>query len=188
MERGEFARGASTITQQLARNLYLSPSKNLLRKVRELLIARRLEASLSKQRIFELYLNVIEWGDSVWGAEAASRRYFHKPASELSAAESALLAGAISSPRNFDPAHPIRPPQAAPADDHAAHGCCDAAAGRAGADLLPVEAPGSTAFHLCRRWRPDRLPGTPVPPDGGRAQARRSADSVHLDSTWRLSV
>ena len=106
LERGEFARGASTITQQLARNLYLSPSKNLVRKARELLIARRLEASLSKQRIFELYLNVIEWGDGVWGAEAASRRYFHKPASELTAPEAALLAGAISSPRNFDPAHP----------------------------------------------------------------------------------
>jgi monofunctional biosynthetic peptidoglycan transglycosylase len=106
LERGEFARGASTITQQLARNLYLSPSKNLVRKARELLIARRLEASLSKQRIFELYLNVIEWGDGVWGAEAASRKYFHKPASEVTAPEAALLAGAISSPRNFDPAHP----------------------------------------------------------------------------------
>jgi monofunctional glycosyltransferase len=105
-ERGEFARGASTITQQLARNLYLSPSKNLLRKLRELLIARRLEASLTKQRIFELYLNVVEWGDHVWGAEAASRHYFHKAAAELSPSESALLAGAISNPRAFDPAHP----------------------------------------------------------------------------------
>ena len=73
LERMEFARGASTITQQLAKNLYLSPSKNPIRKLRELLIARRLEAELSKQRILELYLNVIEWGDGIYGAEAAAR-------------------------------------------------------------------------------------------------------------------
>jgi monofunctional biosynthetic peptidoglycan transglycosylase len=73
-ERMEFARGASTITQQLAKNLYLTPSKNPVRKLRELLIARRLEAELSKRRILELYLNVIEWGDGVFGAEAAARR------------------------------------------------------------------------------------------------------------------
>ena len=105
-ERGEFARGASTITQQLAKNLYLSPSKNPIRKLRELLIARRLEATLTKQRILELYLNVIEWGDGIWGAEAAARRYFHKSAAELSAQESALLAGAISNPHILDPGHP----------------------------------------------------------------------------------
>ena len=73
VERMEFARGASTITQQLAKNLYLSPSKNPIRKLRELIIARRLEAELSKQRILELYLNVIEWGDGIYGAEAAAR-------------------------------------------------------------------------------------------------------------------
>jgi monofunctional glycosyltransferase len=105
-ERLEFARGASTITQQLAKNLYLSPSKNPLRKLRELLITRRLEAELTKQRILELYLNVIEWGDGVWGAEAAARHYFHKPAAELSAADSALLAAAIANPHVFDPGHP----------------------------------------------------------------------------------
>jgi monofunctional biosynthetic peptidoglycan transglycosylase len=105
-ERGEFARGASTITQQLAKNLYLSPSKNPVRKLKELLITRRLEAELTKQRILELYLNVIEWGDGVWGAEAASRRYFHKGAADLSAPESALLAGAIANPHLMNPAHP----------------------------------------------------------------------------------
>jgi monofunctional biosynthetic peptidoglycan transglycosylase len=105
-ERGEFARGASTITQQLAKNLYLSPSKNPIRKVKELLITRRLEFELSKQRILELYLNVIEWGDGVWGAEAAARRYFHKSAAELSAPESALLAAAIANPHILDPGHP----------------------------------------------------------------------------------
>ena len=105
-ERGEFARGASTITQQLAKNLYLSPNKNPMRKVKELLITRRLEVELSKQRILEIYLNVIEWGDGVWGAEAAARRYFHKPASALDASESALLAAAIANPHIMDPGHP----------------------------------------------------------------------------------
>ena len=105
-ERGEFARGASTITQQLAKNLYLSPSKNPIRKAKELLITRRLEVELSKQRILELYLNAIEWGDGIWGAEAAARRYFHKSAAELSAPESALLAAAIANPRILDPGHP----------------------------------------------------------------------------------
>src|SRR5205814_3347579 len=74
--RGSLVRGGSTITQQLAKNLYLSPSKNPLRKLRELVIARRLEAELKKARILELYLNVIEWGDCVYGAAAAARSYF----------------------------------------------------------------------------------------------------------------
>ena len=106
IERGEFARGASTITQQLAKNLYLSPSKNPIRKVRELLIARRLETELTKQRILELYLNVIEWGNGIYGAEAAARSYFGKSAAEIGPREAALLAAAIVSPRVFDPGHP----------------------------------------------------------------------------------
>jgi monofunctional glycosyltransferase len=106
MERMEFARGGSTITQQLAKNLYLSPSKNPIRKVRELLIARRLESELSKRRILEIYLNVIEWGEGIYGADAAARTYFRKPASSLSASESALLAAAIHSPRVHNPARP----------------------------------------------------------------------------------
>ena len=88
IERLEFARGGSTITQQLAKNLYLSPSKNPIRKMREMLIARRLEAELTKQRILELYLNVIEWGDGIYGAEAAARTYFGKSAAELGPAGS----------------------------------------------------------------------------------------------------
>jgi len=104
--RGRFSRGASTITQQLAKNLYLSPSKNPLRKLRELIIARRLEAELRKARILELYLNVIEWGDGVYGAEAAAQTYFHQPAAALSPAQAALLAGAIVNPRLLNPAHP----------------------------------------------------------------------------------
>jgi monofunctional glycosyltransferase len=106
IERMEFARGASTITQQLAKNLYLSPSKNPIRKLRELLIARRLEAELTKQRILEIYLNVIEWGNGIYGAEAASRSYFGKPASALSPPEAALMAAAITNARLFDVSKP----------------------------------------------------------------------------------
>jgi monofunctional biosynthetic peptidoglycan transglycosylase len=104
--RGRLVRGASTITQQLAKNLYLSPSKNPIRKFRELIIARRLEAELKKARILELYLNVIEWGDGIYGAEAAARAYFSAPASSLNATQSALLAGAIVNPRLLNPARP----------------------------------------------------------------------------------
>jgi monofunctional biosynthetic peptidoglycan transglycosylase len=104
--RGRLVRGGSTITQQLAKNLYLSPSKNPIRKLRELMIARRLEAELTKSRILELYLNVIEWGDGVYGAEAAARTYFHTSAAALGPEPSALLAGAIVNPRLLNPARP----------------------------------------------------------------------------------
>jgi monofunctional glycosyltransferase len=107
-KKGTRMRGGSTITQQLAKNLYLSPSRNPVRKIEELLIARRLEAELSKRRILELYLNVIEWGDGIWGAEAAARAYFQKPASALDADESALLAAAIINPRRYSPARPSK--------------------------------------------------------------------------------
>jgi monofunctional biosynthetic peptidoglycan transglycosylase len=106
LERGKQLRGGSTITQQLAKNLYLSPSRNPIRKLRELLITRKLEASLTKRRILELYLNVIEWGDGIYGAEAAARAYFGKSAAGLTAAEAALLAGAIINPRVHSPARP----------------------------------------------------------------------------------
>jgi len=106
LERGAPVRGASTLTQQLAKNLYLSPSRDPFRKLRELIIARRLEAELPKARIFEIYLNVIEWGDGIWGAEAAARTYFGVPASALSAPQAALLAGAIINPRILNPARP----------------------------------------------------------------------------------
>ena len=105
-EEGVPIRGASTITQQLAKNLYLSPSRDPLRKLRELIIARRIEAALPKARILELYLNVIEWGDGIWGAAAAARTYFGIPAAALNAEQSALLAGAIINPRLHSPARP----------------------------------------------------------------------------------
>ena len=106
IERGDAPRGASTITQQLAKNLYLSPSRDPFRKLRELIITRRLEAELPKARILELYLNVVEWGDGVWGAEGAAQRYFGTPAASLSRAQSALLAGALINPIRYSPGRP----------------------------------------------------------------------------------
>ena len=105
-EKGTLSRGASTITQQLAKNLYLSPTRNPIRKLRELWIARRLEHELSKTRIFELYLNNIEWGDGIWGAEAAARTYFGVPASAIGPDQAALMAGAIINPRMLNIAKP----------------------------------------------------------------------------------
>lgn len=107
-EEGAILRGGSTITQQLAKNLYLSPSRNPIRKVSELLIARRLEAALTKRRILELYLNLIEWGDGIFGCEVAAQTYFGKSASELTMEEAALMAGAIINPREHNPARPTK--------------------------------------------------------------------------------
>ncbi|MFN7976907.1 MAG: monofunctional biosynthetic peptidoglycan transglycosylase [Vicinamibacterales bacterium] len=108
LEDGGPMRGASTITQQLAKNLYLSPSRNPLRKVKEVIITRRLETALSKRRIFEIYLNSIEWGDGIFGCEAAARAYFGKSAADLGPTEAALMAGAIINPRVHSPAKPTR--------------------------------------------------------------------------------
>ena len=95
--------GGSTITQQLAKNLYLSPSKIPLRKFREFILAWRLERTLTKKRILELYLNVVEWGIGVFGAEAAARRYYGKCASDLDPVEAAHLAVVLPSPRRYNP-------------------------------------------------------------------------------------
>jgi len=105
-KKGQFLRGGSTITQQLAKNLYLSPSKDPARKFREFLIARRIEAELTKRRIFEIYLNVIEWGDSIYGAEAAARHYYNVPAAALGPEQAAMLASMIFNPRKYNPALP----------------------------------------------------------------------------------
>ncbi len=107
-EEGQLLRGGSTITQQLAKNLYLSPTRNPMRKVEELFIARRLEAALTKQRIFEIYLNTIEWGDGIFGCEAAARAYFGKSCANVGMEEAALMAGAIINPRVHSPAKPTR--------------------------------------------------------------------------------
>lgn len=96
--------GGSTITQQVARNLYLSPSKNPLRKLKELLIARRLEERLGKRRIFEIYLNIAEWGRGIFGAEAAAEAYFGKHASELTVDEAVAMAVVLPNPVRHNPA------------------------------------------------------------------------------------
>ncbi len=101
--RRDRLRGASTITQQLAKNLYLSPSRNPLRKLKEAVTAWRLELALSKRRILELYLNVAELGDGIWGVEAASRRYFGRSARWLTAEQAAALAGALPFPLRSNP-------------------------------------------------------------------------------------
>jgi monofunctional biosynthetic peptidoglycan transglycosylase len=170
-DRMEFVRGGSTITQQLAKNLYLSPSKDPIRKLRELIIARRLEAELSKRRILELYLNVIEWGDQVYGAEAAARRYFRKSASTLTAEESALLAGAIRNPRLLDPGSPstrLRRLQ------HLILSRMGAKTPPAATD--PADAPAALPAVLPTEGPPAVLPGEVIPakPPGGGGEGAGS--------------
>ncbi|HET6977978.1 MAG TPA: transglycosylase domain-containing protein [Pyrinomonadaceae bacterium] len=100
----EFKRGGSTISQQLAKNLYLSSQRSFLRKGQEAALTIMLERTLTKRRILEIYLNVIEWGDGIYGAEAAAQRYFRKPASALSTTEAAYLSAMIPNPRTvFNP-------------------------------------------------------------------------------------
>jgi monofunctional biosynthetic peptidoglycan transglycosylase len=104
-DTSSFKRGASTISQQLAKNLYLSSQRSFLRKGQEAVLTIFLERELSKRRILEIYLNVIEWGDGIYGAEAASQHYFHKPASALTVNEAAFLSAMIPNPRTvFNPA------------------------------------------------------------------------------------
>lgn len=100
----DFKRGASTVTQQLAKNLYLSSQRNFIRKGQEALLTIFLERLLSKRRILEIYLNVIEWGDGIYGAEAAARRYFNKSAASLTTSEAAYLSAMVPNPRTvFNP-------------------------------------------------------------------------------------
>lgn len=103
LRRRRIVFGGSTITQQLAKNLFLSPERSLVRKLREAAIAYKLERTLSKKRILELYLNVVEWGPGIYGAEAAARTYFHKPASELRLSEAIRLASVLPNPHRFSP-------------------------------------------------------------------------------------
>jgi membrane carboxypeptidase/penicillin-binding protein PbpC len=149
-----------------------------MRKLRELLIARRLEAELSKRRILEIYLNVIEWGDGIYGADAAARAYFRKPAADLTAQESALLAAAIINPRLLNPGHPtarlrrrqqmivqkmgaVTPPPAT----------TDAVPQPAAGPELPSETPVPVVGP------PPVLPGEVMPPPGGRPGGGGSGSS-----------
>jgi monofunctional biosynthetic peptidoglycan transglycosylase len=100
----KFKLGGSTISQQLAKNLYLSPAKNPVRKIREAIITWKLERALTKKRILELYLNIVEWGDGgIFGIEAASRHYYGKPAFELNPEEASRLAAVLPNPRKYNP-------------------------------------------------------------------------------------
>jgi len=108
LEQRRIVRGGSTVTQQLAKNLFLGDARTLTRKFEEAFLAIRLEQALPKRRIFELYLNLIEWGDGIFGAEAAARRYFGVPASRLTERQAVLLAAVIINPRRFSVLHPTR--------------------------------------------------------------------------------
>jgi monofunctional biosynthetic peptidoglycan transglycosylase len=101
LKAGKFKFGGSTVSQQLAKNLYLSPSKNPLRKIEEAVITWRIEKNLSKRRILELYLNVVEWGEGIFGIEAASLHYYNKPAETLSAEEASRLAAVLPNPLRY---------------------------------------------------------------------------------------
>jgi monofunctional biosynthetic peptidoglycan transglycosylase len=103
ISRGSALRGASTITQQLAKNLWLSPSRNPLRKLREVLLTRSLESHLSKRRMLEIYLNVVEFGPGVYGVGAAAPYYFGKPAATLTVHEAAMLAASLPRPTSWHP-------------------------------------------------------------------------------------
>ncbi len=103
IKKGRFKYGGSTISQQLAKNLYLTPSRNPIRKLKEAILTWRIEQTLSKRRILELYLNVAEWGDGIFGIEAAARRYYGKPAAALDAHEAARLVSALPNPIRYVP-------------------------------------------------------------------------------------
>ena len=98
---GTIERGGSTLTQQLAKNLYLDGQRTLIRKIRELLLAIELDRTLGKGRVLELYLNMVEWGPGIYGIQQASERYFMRRASQLKPHEAAFLAAILPSPRRF---------------------------------------------------------------------------------------
>lgn len=102
IKKGTLA-GGSTISQQLSKNLYLSPSKNPVRKIKEAIITWRIEKTLTKRRILEIYLNVAEWGDGIFGIEAAARHYYHKSAKNLTAKEASRLAAVLPNPIRYNP-------------------------------------------------------------------------------------
>ncbi len=103
IKQKKFKFGGSTISQQLVKNLYLSPSKNPLRKLKEAILTWRIEQTLTKKRILELYLNAAEWGEGIFGIEAASFYYYGKSASELGPEDAARLASVIPNPRKYSP-------------------------------------------------------------------------------------
>lgn len=107
-KKGKAVAGGSTISQQLAKNLFLSPSRSYLRKAEEAIITVMIETTWSKQRILEVYLNVVEWGNGIFGAEAAARRYFNISAAQLSPAQAAHIAVMLPNPRKFEKSYSPR--------------------------------------------------------------------------------
>ncbi|HWR02272.1 MAG TPA: monofunctional biosynthetic peptidoglycan transglycosylase [Chlorobaculum sp.] len=103
MKEGKFKFGASTISQQLAKNLFLSPSKNPIRKIKEAILTWRIEHTLSKRRILELYVNIAEWGDGIFGIEEAAHHYYGTSAAGLSASQASKLAAVLPNPIRFSP-------------------------------------------------------------------------------------
>lgn len=101
IESGKLKRGASTITQQVVKNVFLSQEKSMIRKIRELWLATKVEKMLGKKRILEIYLNIAEWGEGIFGISQAAQHYFHKSAAELSAKEGAFLAMLLPSPKKY---------------------------------------------------------------------------------------
>jgi len=158
VEKGRFARGGSTITQQLAKNLYFGTQKTPVRKLRELIVTRWLEQDLSKARILALYLNVIEWGDGVYGCEAAAQHWFGKPAAALSETEAAGLAAMIPNPRR------INPRVAAARHERATRRVLwlMAQAGYIGRDVAPLGAE-PPAEPVAEDEEPEDPPATPAP-------------------------
>ena len=160
--KGAAPRGASTITQQLAKNLWLSPSRNPLRKLKEAVLTRQLESDLSKSRILELYLNVVEFGPAIYGAEAAARHFFDKSASALTEHEAALLASGLSRPSAWNPSKSSQ------------------AYGR---QVAKVEERMSHATFL---WR--HLGVLPVMPDSLAAADSTLAEFLKSDSAFRFEM
>ena len=103
VEKGHFTQGGSTITQQLARNVFLTNDKTWTRKIREIILALALERKFSKDQVLELYLNRVYFGGGAYGIDAASRKFFGHPANQLSLAEAAIIAGLVKAPSNYSP-------------------------------------------------------------------------------------
>ena len=179
----DFKRGASTISQQLAKNLYLSSQRSFIRKGQEAIVTIMLERLLTKRRILEIYLNVIEWGDGIWGAEAASRNYFGVSATSLSREQAALLAGAIINPRVLNPARPNRRLLARQR----------IILGRMGGVEPPVPVPIPTPTQDSTPAEPDVIPDSaapdteelPAPDQIPSAQPAPTAEEVHTPATSR---
>jgi monofunctional glycosyltransferase len=174
IQKRHFRVGGSTISQQLAKNLYLTPAKNPIRKLKEAILTWRLERNLSKRRIIELYMNVAEWGDGIFGIEAAARHYFGKGAGVLTAREAAALAVVLPSPLRYNPLRGGRYVEsrteavyrimvhrgiAIPEYDQILNE-------PAGSDSLPIQSTGDTAN-----------PGVMGVPDGGEMGAEASVSA-----------